>query len=189
MVNLLANLGGRVVAAEIENDEELREYRARDIFGFLPGAGYAGRLNVHLETIALERLIEKSAAEEDVAVDETAPHQSASQTASPQGEAMKMSQKLSLPLADFSYRKNQQKLSAASRLPLGGKVPSESEANEGCDMLSQEESKDSEPREDLTSSVNSVDSFPEGEAEEFGEKAPEGEAENKAEQSEVNGND
>ena len=64
-------------------------------------------------------------------------------------------------------------------------------------MLSQEEGKDSEPREDLTSSVNSVDSFPEGEAEEFGEKATEGfgekategEAENKAEQSEVNGND
>ena len=81
-------------------------------------------------------------------------------------------QKLSLPLADFSYRKNQQKLSAASRLPLGGKVPSKSEANEGRDMLSQEESKDSEPREDLTSSVNSVDSFPEGEAEDFCEKAP-----------------
>ena len=78
----------------------------------------------------------------------------------------------SLPLADFSYRKNQQKLSAASRLPLGGKVPSKSEANEGRDMLSQEESKDSEPREDLTSSVNSVDSFPEGEAEDFCEKAP-----------------
>ena len=95
----------------------------------------------------------------------------------------------SLPLADFSYRKNQQKLSAASRLPLGGKVPSESEANEGRDMLSQEEGKDGEPREDLTSSVNSVDSFPEGEAEGFGEKATEGEAENKAEQSEVNGND
>ena len=74
-------------------------------------------------------------------------------------------------------------------LPLGGKVPSESEANEGRDIVSQEEGKDGEPREDLTSSVNSVDSFPEGEAEEFGEKAPEGEAENKAEQSEVNGND
>lgn len=56
-------------------------------------------------------------------------------------------------------------------------------------MLSQEESKDGEPREDLTSSVNSVDSFPEGEAKGFGEKAPQGEAENKAEQSEVNGND
>lgn len=53
----------------------------------------------------------------------------------------------------------------------------------------------------MTSSVNSVDSFPEGEAEEFGgkategeaegvgKKAIEGEAENKAEQSEVNGND
>ena len=124
VVNLLANLGGRVVAAEIENDDELREYRARDIFGFVPGAGYAGRLNVHLETIALERLIEKSAAEED-----------------------------------FS-------LSPSERV--------ESE---------------SEPREDLTSSVNSVDSFPEGEAEGFGEKATEGEAKNKAEQSEVNGND
>ncbi|MFR2461839.1 MAG: hypothetical protein ACLTAN_08265, partial [Christensenellaceae bacterium] len=98
-------------------------------------------------------------------------------------------QKLSLPLADFSYRKNQQKLSAASRLPLGGKVPSESEANEGRDMLSQEDDKDGEPREDLTSSVNSVDSFPEGEAEGVGEKATDGEAENKAEQSEVNGND
>ena len=169
VVNLLANLGGRVVAAEIENDEELREYRARDIFGFVPGAGYAGRLNVRLETIALERLIEKSAAEEGVAVDETAPHQSVSQTASPQGEAEGFGEKA----------------------PEGeGK---KSEANEGRDMLSQEEGKDGEPRENLTSSVNSVDSFPEGEAEEFGEKATEGEtegeAENKAEQSEVNGND
>ena len=90
-----------------------------------------------------------------------------SPTASPKGKP-RIRQKLSLPLADFSYRKNQQKLSAASRLPLGGKVPSESEANEGRDMLSQEESKDSEPREDLTSSVNSVDSFPEGESKNFG---------------------
>ena len=213
VVNLLANLGGRVVAAEIENDEELREYRARDIFGFLPGAGYAGRLNVHLETIALERLIEESAAEEDFSLSpservesESEPREDLTSSVNsvdsfpegeakgfgekaPQGEALKMRQKLGLPLADFSYRKNQQKLSAASRLPLGGKVPSESEANEGCDMLSQEESKDSEPRENLTSSVNSVDSFPQGEAEGFGEKAPQGEAENKAEQSEVNGND
>ena len=68
-------------------------------------------------------------------------------------------------------------------------MPSESEANEGRDVLSQEEGKDGEPRENLTSSVNSVDSFPERKAEGFGEKATEGEAENKAEQSEVNGND
>ncbi len=203
VVNLLANLGGRVVAAEIENDEELREYRARDIFGFVPGAGYAGRLNVHPETIALERLIEKSAAEEDFSLspservesdsepreDSPLPSKAEALSTFPQGEALKTRQELSLPLADFSYRKNQQKLSAVSRLPLGGKVPSESEANEGRDVLSQEEGKDSEPREDLTSSVNSVDSFPEGEAEGFGEKATEGEAENKAEQSEVNGND
>ena len=213
VVNLLANLGGRVVAAEIENDEELREYRARDIFGFVPGAGYAGRLNVRLETIALERLIEKSAAEEDFSLSpservesESEPREDLTSSVNsvdsfPEGEAegygekateweaLKTRQKLSLSLADFSYRKNQQKLSAASRLPLGGKVPSESEANEGRDMLSQEEDKDGEPREDLTSSVNSVDSFPEGETEGFGEKATEGEAENKTEQSEVNGND
>ena len=179
VVNLLANLGGRVVAAEIENDEELREYRARDIFGFVPGAGYAGRLNVRLETIALERLIENSAAEEDFSL---SPSERVESESEPREDS---------PLPS--------KAKALSTFPEGeGK---KSEANEGRDMLSQEEGKDSEPREDLTSSVNSVDSFPEGEAEEFGgkategeaegfgEKATEGEAENKAEQSEVNGND
>ena len=207
VVNLLANLGGRVVAAEIENDEELREYRARDIFGFVPGAGYAGRLNVHLETIALERLIEKSAAEEDFSL---SPSERVESESEPREDS---------PLPS--------KAEALSTFPEGeGK---KSEANEGRDMLSQE-GKKSEANEDLTSSVNSVDSFPEGEAEEFGEKAtegegkkseanegrdmlsqeegkdgepredltssvnsvdsfPEGEAENKAEQSEVNGND
>ena len=154
VVNLLANLGGRVVAAEIENDEELREYRARDIFGFVPGAGYAGRLNVQLETIVLERLIEKSAAEEDFAL---SPSERVESDSEPREDS---------PLPS--------KAEALSTFPEGeGK---KSEANEGRDMLSQE-GKDSEPREDLTSSVNSVDSFPEGEAE------------NKAEQSEVNGND
>ena len=179
VVNLLANLGGRVVAAEIENDEELREYRARDIFGFVPGAGYAGRLNVRLETIALERLIEKSAAEEDFSL---SPSERVESESEPREDS---------PLPS--------KAEALSTFPEGeGK---KSEANEGRDMLSQEEGKDGEPREDLTSSVNSVDRFPEGEAEGFGKKAPEGEAEgfgekategeaeNKAEQSEVNGND
>ena len=167
VVNLLANLGGRVVAAEIENDEELREYRARDIFGFVPGAGYAGRLNVRLETIALERLIEKSAAEEDFSL---SPSERVESESEPREDS---------PLPS--------KAEALSTFPEGeGK---KSEANEGRDMLSQEEGKDGEANEDLTSSVNSVDSFPEGEAEEFGEKATEGEAENKAEQSEVNGND
>ena len=193
VVNLLANLGGRVVAAEIENDEELREYRARDIFGFVPGAGYAGRLNVRLETIALERLIEKSAAEEDFSLSPSERVESESE-----------------PREDLTSSVN-----SVDSFPEGeaegfGEKATEgegkkSEANEGRDMLSQEEGKDGEPREDLTSSVNSVDSFPEGEAEEFGEKAPEGETEgetegfgakategeteNKAEQSEVNGND
>lgn len=150
VVNLLANLGGRVVAAEIENDEELREYRARDIFGFVPGTGYAGRLNVHLETIALERLIEKSAAEEDFSL---SPSERVESESEPREDS---------PLPS--------KAEALSTFPEG-------------------EGKKSEANEDLTSSVNSVDGFPEGEAEEFGEKATEGKAENKAEQSEVNGND
>ena len=78
----------------------------------------------------------------------------------------------SLGASRHSPRRGKQEQRQKLSLPLGGKVPSESEANEGRDMLSQEESKDSEPREDLTSSVNSVDSFPEGEAEDFGEKVP-----------------
>ena len=189
VVNLLANLGGRVVAAEIENDEELREYRARDIFGFVPGAGYAGRLNVRLETIALERLIEKSAAEEDFSLSpservesESEPREDLTSSVNsvdsfPEGEAEGFGEKATEGEGKKATEGEGKK----------------SEANEGRDMLSQEEGKDGEPREDLTSSVNSVDSFPEGEAEEFGEKATEGEtegeAENKAEQSEVNGND
>ena len=189
VVNLLANLGGRVVAAEIENDEELREYRARDIFGFVPGAGYAGRLNVRLETIALERLIEKSAAEEDFSLSpservesESEPREDLTSSVNsvdsfPEGEAEGFGEKATEGEGKKATEGEGKK----------------SEANEGRDMLSQEEGKDGEPREDLTSSVNSVDSFPEGEAEEFGEKdtegETEGEAENKAEQSEVNGND
>ena len=177
VVNLLANLGGRVVAAEIENDEELREYRARDIFGFVPGAGYAGRLNVRLETIALERLIEKSAAEEDFSLSPSERVESESE-----------------PREDLTSSVNSvDSFPEGDAEGLDEKVPEgegkKSEANEGRDVLSQEEGKDGEPREDLTSSVNSVDSFPEGEAEGFGGKATEGEAENKTEQSEVNGND
>ena len=177
VVNLLANLGGRVVAAEIENDEELREYRARDIFGFVPGAGYAGRLNVHLETIALERLIEKSAAEEDFSLSPSERVESESE-----------------PREDLTSSVNSvDSFPEGEAEGFGGKAPQgegkKSKANEGRDMLSQEEGKDGEPREDLTSSVNSVDRFPEGKAEGFDEKATEGEAENKAEQSEVNGND
>ena len=181
VVNLLANLGGRVVAAEIENDEELREYRARDIFGFVPGAGYAGRLNVHLETIALERLIEKSAAEEDFSL---SPSERVASDSEPREDLTS-----SVNSVD-SFPEGEAEGFGEKATEGEGK---KSEANEGRDMLSQEEGKDGEPREDLTSSVNSVDSFPEGEAKEFGEKATEGEtegeAENKAEQSEVNGND
>ena len=85
----------------------------------------------------------------------------------------------SLGASRHSPRRGKQELRRKQSLPLGGKVPSESEANEGRDMLSQEEGKDGEPREDspLPSKAEALSSFPEGESE------------NKAEQSEVNGND
>ena len=58
-------------------------------------------------------------------------------------------------------------------------------------MLSQEEDNDSEPREDspLPSKAEALSTFPEGEGKKSADSCPEGEAENKAEQSEVNGND
>ena len=57
VVNLVSNLGGKVVAEGIGSDEELREYRSREIFGFLPNKNYAGRLNVRLETRLLETVV------------------------------------------------------------------------------------------------------------------------------------
>lgn len=70
VVNLVSNLGGKVVAEGIESDDELREYRSREIFGFLPAENYRGRLNVRLETFETETILresEKSAEEESKA--------------------------------------------------------------------------------------------------------------------------
>lgn len=65
VVNLVANLGGRVVADGIETDEQLREYRSRDVFGFLPSARYTGRLNVTSGARPLEEVLDEAQTEEE----------------------------------------------------------------------------------------------------------------------------
>lgn len=46
IVNLPKTLGALVVADGIKNDDELREFRARDVFGFIPDNGYKGALDI-----------------------------------------------------------------------------------------------------------------------------------------------
>lgn len=65
VVNLVANLGGRVVADEIETDEQLREYRSREIFGFVPSALYTGRLDVTSGARPLQEVIDGARTEEN----------------------------------------------------------------------------------------------------------------------------
>ena len=65
VVNLVSNLGGKVLAEGIKSDEELREYRSREIFGFLPSKEYSGRLNVRLETVEAETVAGESAEAEE----------------------------------------------------------------------------------------------------------------------------
>lgn len=65
VVNLVANLGGRVVADGIEGDEQLREYCSRGVFGFLPSARYTGRFNVTSGARLLEEVTGRAQSEEE----------------------------------------------------------------------------------------------------------------------------
>lgn len=46
LINLVRGLGGEVIACEVSSDDELREFRSRDCFGFLPSDSYKGALPV-----------------------------------------------------------------------------------------------------------------------------------------------
>lgn len=46
LINLAKNLGAEVIANEISNDEELREFRLRECVGFVPSSGYKGVLTL-----------------------------------------------------------------------------------------------------------------------------------------------
>lgn len=44
LINLVRGLGGEAIACGIASDEELREFRSRDCFGFIPSETYKGAL-------------------------------------------------------------------------------------------------------------------------------------------------
>ena len=46
IVNLAKTLGGEVIVTEVICDEELKEFKARECIGFIPGEGYKGILNI-----------------------------------------------------------------------------------------------------------------------------------------------
>lgn len=46
LIQLVRGLGGEVIACDIHSDEELREFRSRECFGFLPSDAYRGALPV-----------------------------------------------------------------------------------------------------------------------------------------------
>lgn len=46
LVNLAKSLGGEIIACGVENDDELREFRSRDCYGFVPDENYRGALSV-----------------------------------------------------------------------------------------------------------------------------------------------
>lgn len=63
VVNLVMGLGGRVIADGIGNDDQLREYRSRGVFGFIPAKSYVGRFGVSGEAKTLGSVISLSKAE------------------------------------------------------------------------------------------------------------------------------
>lgn len=46
IINLARTLGGEVIVTDLTSDEELKEFKARECVGFIPGEGYKGILNI-----------------------------------------------------------------------------------------------------------------------------------------------
>lgn len=63
MINLAKSLGANVIAQGIESDVELREFRSRDAFGFIPDSSYKGSLEVSAKTFMTYELLARG--EED----------------------------------------------------------------------------------------------------------------------------
>ncbi len=56
ILNVAKSLGGIIVAEGVTNDEELREFRTRDCFGFIPSETYRGRIEVKQRLMTFEQL-------------------------------------------------------------------------------------------------------------------------------------
>lgn len=57
LINFVKSLGGEAVAENIQTDDELREFRARDCFGFIPSENYSGRLPAKNVSFTVENAI------------------------------------------------------------------------------------------------------------------------------------
>lgn len=64
LINLIKGLGGKVIAENVKSDEELREFRARDCFGFIPSEKYSGSLGAVKKRVDSENLIEEVGGDE-----------------------------------------------------------------------------------------------------------------------------
>lgn len=56
LINLVKGLGGKIVAEGVSSDDELREFRSRDCFGFIPSESYRGGVSAVKKTYRLGEL-------------------------------------------------------------------------------------------------------------------------------------
>lgn len=59
VINLAKSLGANVIACGIENDMELREFRSRDAFGFIPEDDYKGSLELTEKMFAADNFLKR----------------------------------------------------------------------------------------------------------------------------------
>lgn len=63
IINYAKSLGATVVACNVSCDEQLREFRARDVLSFVADDNYKGALDIDLTDLSAETLISKAEAE------------------------------------------------------------------------------------------------------------------------------
>jgi len=64
LINLVKGLGGKVIAENVSTDEELREFRMRDCFGFTPSESYAGSTGATKMRLTDEELCKEGGGDE-----------------------------------------------------------------------------------------------------------------------------
>lgn len=65
LINLIKSLGGELIAENVFSDDELREFRARDCFGFIPASDYNGRMAVEKKSFSEKDAINDALSRDD----------------------------------------------------------------------------------------------------------------------------
>ena len=65
LINLVKSLGGELIAENVFCDDELREFRARDCFGFIPASDYSGRMAVEKKSFSEKDAINDALSRDD----------------------------------------------------------------------------------------------------------------------------